>query len=59
MLIIEDIQNLEILKALFEDKCMNGMSVMDTIASHDLIDLLENPILDNLISHYWTGPYEL
>jgi hypothetical protein len=36
----------------------DGQNVIDLIAELNLTRLLENPIMDNIISNYWEGPYE-
>ena len=56
--LIETINSTELLKDICEDTLFNGSTVIDMIAHFDLVELLENPYMDNLISQYWTGPYE-
>ena len=36
----------------------DGCDSLDLIAQYDLTQILENEIMDSLVSKFWNGPYE-
>ena len=43
---------------LLEDTNFNGTNVLDNIAYLDITELLMNPVMNEIVSIYWDGPYE-
>jgi hypothetical protein len=58
LLIIEEQRTGEDVERMIEDKLYGGLQVIDVIAWENLTELLNTPIMDNIISSHWEGPYE-
>ncbi len=56
--IIEEQAAGEDIQLLLEDTNFNGSNVIDNIAYLDITELLMNPVMNEIVSIYWDGPYE-
>ena len=56
--IIEETATGEDIENLIEDRMYDGEQVIEWIANLNVVGLLQSPIMDNIISQYWEGPYE-
>lgn len=56
--IIEEQAAGEDIQLLLEDTNFNGTNVLDNIAYLDITELLMNPVMNEIVSIYWDGPYE-
>ena len=56
--VIEETAAGDDIEILVQDTLYNGLQVIDMIAYLNLTDLLQSPIMDNIVSQYWEGPYE-
>lgn len=43
---------------MLRDKNYSGMEVIDMIEFLDIIEILQNPMIDSIISNMYFGPYE-
>ena len=55
---IQTIKNSQTLKTFFSEPTYDGCDTLDLIASYDLTKILENEVIDTLVTQYWNGPYE-
>lgn len=56
--IIEETAAGDDIMLMVEDKLYNQLTVVDMIAYLDITELLQSPVMDNIVSSYWEGPYE-
>ena len=56
--IIDSSSNMNEVEDMLVDKNYSGVQVIDMIAFLDIIEILQNPMLDSIISNMYYGPYE-
>ena len=54
---INDLGSITEIRNLVEEKTGSGEDVLYLIGKHNIIELLENPIMKCIIKRYWEGPY--
>ena len=56
--IIEESSTGDDIVLLVTDRLYNGLEVFDKIAYLDLHQILANPVMDNIVSGFYSSPYE-
>ena len=56
--IINSSSNMNEIEDLLKDKNYSGVEVIDMIEYLDIIEILQNPMIDSIISNMYFGPYE-
>ena len=56
--IIDSSSNMNEVEDMLVDKGYSGIQVIDMIAFLDIIEILQNPMLDSIISNMYYGPYQ-
>ncbi|CAI2387331.1 unnamed protein product [Moneuplotes crassus] len=56
--VIDTASNMNEVEDLLRDKTYSGMEVLDLIAHLDIIEILQNTMIDSIISNMYFGPYE-
>ena len=57
--IIQDSQNSRDVEDMVNDTIYNGEQVIDQIAYLNVIEWLNDPVMDSIVTNFWNGPYEL
>lgn len=50
--------NISEIEDLLRDKTYSGIEILDFIAHLDIIEILQNSMIDSIISNMYFGPYE-
>ena len=56
--IIESSLNISDVEDMLTDRNYSGIQIIDMIAYLDIIEILQNPMLDSIISNMYKGPYQ-
>ena len=56
--VIESSSNISEVEDMLTDRNYSGIQVIDMIAFLDIIEILQNPMLDSIISNMYNGPYQ-
>ena len=56
--IIDASSNLTEVEDLLRDKTYGGTEVINMIVFLDIIEILQNPMIDSIVSNMYFGPYE-